>query len=58
MFYGAELADEDNQEESTQAIRAVNEHIHADHRVDVSMLPIGDGRRSRENVRRLSWLCP
>lgn len=43
VLWSGAVADEDNQEESTQAIRAVNEHIHADHRVDVSMLPVGDG---------------
>lgn len=43
VLWSGAVADEDNQEESTKAIRAVNEHIHADHRVDVSMLPVGDG---------------
>ena len=43
VLWSGAVADEDNQEESTQAIRAVNAHIHADHRVDVSMLPVGDG---------------
>ena len=43
VLWSGSVADEDNQEESTQAIRAVNAHLHADHRVDISMLPVGDG---------------
>ena len=34
---------ESDQSEDTQAIRAVNDHIAADERVDVVMLPIADG---------------
>ena len=37
------VADESNQTESTQAIREVNDLLHADERVDISLLPIGDG---------------
>ena len=43
VLWSGAVADEDNQEESIQAIRAVNAHIYADHRVDVSILPVGDG---------------
>ncbi len=37
------VADESNQTESTQAIREVNDLLHTDERVDISLLPIGDG---------------
>ena len=43
VLWGGSVADPTNQEESTCAIRKINEHIHNDSRVDVSMLPIGDG---------------
>lgn len=43
VLWSGSVADDNNQEESTQAIRAVNAHIHADNRVDISMLPVGDG---------------
>ena len=52
VLWSGSVADSDNQEESTQAIRAINTHIHADQRVDISMLPIGDGltlARKREH---------
>ena len=43
VLWGGSVADESDQEESTCAIRALNSHIHADERVQVSMLPVGDG---------------
>lgn len=43
VLWSGSVADEENQEESTQAIRALNKHIHTDIRVDISMLPVGDG---------------
>jgi len=42
LWYGA-VADPANQNESTQAIRAVTKLIHADKRVDEVLVPIGDG---------------
>jgi predicted O-methyltransferase YrrM len=42
-LWNGNVADPENQTEDTQAIRDFNRHIHADTRVDVSMLPIGDG---------------
>jgi predicted O-methyltransferase YrrM len=42
-LWNGSVADESNQTEDTQAIRALNRHIHADERVDMSLLPIGDG---------------
>ena len=43
VLWGGSVADDENQEESTIAIRNVNCHIHQDTRVDISMLPVGDG---------------
>lgn len=42
-LWNGSVADETNQTEDTRAIRKLNLHIHADQRVDMSMLPIGDG---------------
>jgi predicted O-methyltransferase YrrM len=42
-LWSGSVADESNQTEATQAIRDLNRHIHADERVDISLLPIGDG---------------
>jgi len=42
LWYGR-VIDETDQTRQTQAIRQINAHIHADERVDVSMVPIGDG---------------
>jgi len=42
-LWNGSVADETNQKEDTRAIRALNSHIHADDRVDISLLPIGDG---------------
>ena len=42
-LWNGNVVDESNQTEDTRAIREFNRHIHADQRVDVSLLPIGDG---------------
>jgi len=42
LWMGA-VADPANQEESTAAIRALNDHLVADERVDTVMLPVADG---------------
>jgi len=42
LWSGA-VADEGDQREDTLAIRALNEHVYADDRVSMSMLPVGDG---------------
>ena len=42
-LWNGNVADESNQTESTQAIRDINRHLHTDERVDISLLPIGDG---------------
>lgn len=42
-LWNGDVADESNQSESTQAIRGINRHLHTDERVDISLLPIGDG---------------
>ena len=43
VLWSGRVADPDEQEESTQAIRALNDKIGDDERVDVSLVPIGDG---------------
>ncbi|MBL4647463.1 MAG: class I SAM-dependent methyltransferase [Gammaproteobacteria bacterium] len=43
VLWHGKVADAENQEKSTQAIRRLNEKIYADQRVEVSMLPMGDG---------------
>ncbi len=42
LWYGR-VIDESNQEKTTQAIREFNQMLFADTRVDISMIPIGDG---------------
>lgn len=42
LWYGR-VVDETDTTRQTEAIRAINKHIQADERVDMSMLPIGDG---------------
>jgi caffeoyl-CoA O-methyltransferase len=43
VLWGGSVADPENQEESTQAIRAFNDLVIADERVEASMIPVGDG---------------
>ncbi len=43
VLWGGSVADPSDQDEDTQAIRALNDKIHRDPRVDMSLLPIGDG---------------
>ena len=43
VLWNGAVIDPDDQSVDTKAIRAFNEHLHADERVDLSMLPIGDG---------------
>ncbi len=43
VLWGGSVIDPTEQDEDTVAIRKLNAKIHQDDRVDVSMLPIGDG---------------
>jgi caffeoyl-CoA O-methyltransferase len=43
VLWGGRVADPDEQDESTQAIRALTKKMHADERIDFSLLPVGDG---------------
>ena len=43
VLWGGRAADEGVQDESTQAIRTLNRQIHSDERVELSLVPIGDG---------------
>ena len=42
-LWGGQVVDTSYQDEDTQAIRAMNEKLRDDSRVDVSLLPVGDG---------------
>jgi predicted O-methyltransferase YrrM len=42
LWNGA-VVDESNQTDDTRAIREFNRLVHADERVDISLLPVGDG---------------
>jgi len=43
VLWGGHVVDDTDQSDDTVAIRAVNDHIAADERVEVVMLPIADG---------------
>lgn len=42
-LWSGRLIDANDRQPATEALRALNEKIHADERVDLSMLPIGVG---------------
>jgi predicted O-methyltransferase YrrM len=42
-LWGGAVADPDDEDEDTRGIRALNEHLHRDGRVSLSLIPIGDG---------------
>ncbi len=43
VLWGGNVADSRIHDEETRSIRALNEHIYQDQRVDLSLVPIGDG---------------
>jgi len=43
VLWSGAVADAANQEEDTVALRAFNEYLHGDERIDLSMLPLADG---------------
>ncbi|MFN6529357.1 class I SAM-dependent methyltransferase [Nostoc sp. ChiSLP03a] len=43
VLWSGQVADEQNQDESTQAIRALNNKLHHDERITLSLVPIADG---------------
>ena len=43
VLWQGRVADPGNDDDDTEAIRAVNDTAHGDDRVDMCMLPIGDG---------------
>jgi predicted O-methyltransferase YrrM len=43
VFWGGDVANPEVSDKETNAIRALNEKIQADDRVDMSMMPVGDG---------------
>jgi len=42
-LWNGNVIDDSNQTDDTRAIREFNRHIRADQRVDISLLPVGDG---------------
>ncbi|MGI9263819.1 MAG: class I SAM-dependent methyltransferase [Gammaproteobacteria bacterium] len=42
-LWSGDLADPDIQDEDTVALREFNQYLHGDDRIDLSLLPIGDG---------------
>lgn len=43
VLWNGSVADPEIDDEDTNALRAINRHVLADERVDISMVPIGDG---------------
>ncbi len=43
VLWGGKVADDSDQRESTSSIRALNETVAGDERIDLVMIPIGDG---------------
>jgi len=43
VLWGGDVADPRKKDEDTEAIRRINKKVHDDERVDVSLVPIGDG---------------
>ena len=43
VLWSGRIADPQDQEKNTQALRALNEKLHADERITLSMVPIADG---------------
>ncbi|HEX6930257.1 MAG TPA: class I SAM-dependent methyltransferase [Gammaproteobacteria bacterium] len=42
-LWGGAVADPENNDDDTRALRALNEFLHRDERIDLSLVPIGDG---------------
>ena len=51
-LWGGKVADPQNQEEETSALRQITKKVHEDTRVDASLIPIGDGLLL---ARKRSW---
>ncbi len=43
VLWGGQVIDDDDSSEMTTAIRAINQKIYGDERIEVCMVPIGDG---------------
>ncbi len=43
VLWGGAVADPERDDADTRALRALNRQLHADERIDLSMVPIGDG---------------
>ena len=43
VLWSGSVADPEKVDPDTEALRAISRHVHSDERVDISMVPIGDG---------------
>lgn len=43
VLWKGRVADPRSDDQTTRAVRAFNDHVHGDDRVDLSMIPVGDG---------------
>ena len=43
VLWSGTVADPSVDDDDTRALRAINQHVHADERVEISMIPVGDG---------------
>ena len=43
VLWGGAVAEHDNHDEDTEAIRSFNENVHQDNRIEISLVPIADG---------------
>ena len=43
VLWGGRVIDDERNDDDTEAIRALNQKLHDDERVDLSLVPIGDG---------------
>ena len=43
VLWGGRVADPDRSDEDTDALRALNRKLHDDQRIDLALLPVGDG---------------
>lgn len=43
VLWSGRVADPGNRDRETSAIRAFNDHVHSDQRIDLSMIPVSDG---------------
>ena len=56
-LWGGSVADPDNQEADTVAVRRLNERLYGDDRISLSLVPIGDGLTlARKRLKEPLWI--